>query len=305
MFMDLPLATKVANIHSYINSRHTKGTDMTNLSTKLLRNLAAVEPKVTIEKASADHINGYAKVLFSTNLTRQRAREVVSDPVVLEKAFMNVLGDKAHLVTATVHPAGDNEGNYFAFVKINSPRVALEDAAKEGSGYHLVAANVFADDDDQIWDVQEDASGNKIIVRNSVEDLTDLLSSVTVSPVNMSVAAAGISLDAKTDFASLVSFLDPETEKFHNGITLDTAHVYDFEAKKIKKISAAMAVAGTDAVLQIRAELNNRMGSTTATVPELAAANVQDVIDYLDTLYQNNPIFLANYKAAVLRYIKV
>lgn len=275
---------------------------MSPLSDKLLRNLSAIEPKVKIERASADPVNGFAKVVFSTNLTKSRAVEFVKNTAQLEKAFNEALGEVAHVIPETAHHA-DEDGNYFVFVKANTPRVTLEDAQKEGSGYHLVAANVFADDSDNIWDVKEDASGNRIIVRNGIEDLTELLTQVA-PPENMSVAASAVTMQTKLDYGSLATFLDPETSSFHNGIVLDTAHAYDFEDKKIKKIGGALFIAGSDAMAGIRMELNSRMGPT-ATVPELASANIQDVITYLDTLYQNNPIFLAAYKDAVLRLIKL
>ncbi len=276
---------------------------MGELSNKLLQGMKTIEPRVKIEKASADPSNGVAKVLFTTNVPTKRSREVVGNSAIMEAAFAKVLGDKAHLVTASIHPS-EEAGMYVAYVKLNAPRVAHADAIKENSGFHLVAANVFADDSDNIWEVKEDASGNRILLRNAQEDLTELLTQVAPS-ANMSVAAASVNLSSKLEFASLVTSFDPESEEYHHGVVLDTAHVYDFADKKIKKSSGALAIAGTESFAEIRMNLNKRMGDAVATIPELSAAKVSDVIQYLDTLYQNNPVFLAAYKSAVLGLIKI
>jgi len=274
---------------------------MSNISSRILRSVTPSVPAVKIEKASADPINGVAKVLFTINQPPKKAREVIANANAMETAFADVLGDKAHLVTSSIHKS-EVDGHYYAFVKLNRPVVEHADAVKEGSGFHLVAANVFADDNDNIWEVKEDASGNKVLLRNSQEDLMELFNQVAPS-ANMSVAASTIAMSGTLEFASVVTFMHPQTETYHEGVVLDTAHVWDSKTKKVEAISPAMVVAASDQIGEVRRELNARMGDEQSTFPEIAAANVQAVFDYLETLYGRMPAFLAAYKDAVRRIL--
>lgn len=276
---------------------------MTSVSHRILHNLKPTELAVKIEKASADPVNGIAKVVFTTNIPRRREADYINNVSAMERAFADVLGDKAHLVTASIHKT-DFDGHYYAFIKMNTKTVEVEDAVKDHSGYTLVAANVFADAGDNIWEVREDASGKKVLVRNSIEDLTELFEKV--APVaSMSVASASIRLSDNLEFASLVTFLDPVSEKFHHGVVLDTATVYDFTNKKAVEVNPSLAVAASDQVAGLRMEMSSLMGDNVSTFSEIAAANVQSLYDYLDQLYAHAPAFLAAYKDAISRYIKV
>lgn len=274
---------------------------MSSFSSRLLHKLPQVIPAVKIEKASADPVNGVAKVLFSTNLPLSKQAAAVANASLMETAFATVLGDKAHIIPSTIHKATAN-GFYYGFVKINNPMIAEADAKAEGSAFHEVTANVFADASDNIWEVREDASGNRILMRNSQEDLTELFAQ-KAAPANMSVAAASIAIDGAVEFASILTFLDPATGTYRNGVALDQSSVYDFEDKKAKKVSTTLVIAAQDPVGGMRSDLNECMGDKHSTFEELSAANVQEVYNYLDTLYQNNPVFLAAYKDAVRRLI--
>ncbi|QIG74779.1 hypothetical protein EVC12_144 [Rhizobium phage RHph_I42] len=274
---------------------------MSSFSSRLLHKLPQVVPAVKIEKASADPVNGVAKVLFSTNLPKAKQAAAVSNASVMETAFAAVLGDKAHVMPSTIHKAA-TDGFYYGFVKINNPMIAEADAKAEGSAFHEVTANVFADASDNIWEVREDASGNRVLMRNVQEDLTELFAK-QAAPANMSVAAASIAIDGAVEFASVLTFLDPASGKYVNGIALDQATVYDFEEKKAKKISNTLVIAAQDVVPSVRSNLNEAMGDKHSTFEELADANVQEVYNYLDTLYGSAPTFLAAYKDAIRRLI--
>lgn len=270
---------------------------MSTFAQRIARNVKPTLPAVRIERASADVINGVAKVLFTTNIPAHRADMVVANKDEMNRAFSSVLGDTAHLVTASIHKA-EKPGYYYGFIKTNQKSVAHEDAVKDGSGYSLVAANCFADANDDIWEVREDASGKKILFRNSQEDLTALFSSIA-PPESMSVAAASMPMAGKLEFASLVTFLDPLTETYHEGVVLDTATVYDAVDKKAKEINPATIIASATIPAEVGRDLSARMGDDTSTFAELADTNVRSLYEYLEILYGRMPAFLAAYKKAI------
>lgn len=274
---------------------------MSSISKSILKNVKPHSLAVNIEKASADPVNGVAKVLFTTNVPARRRDLEMANAANIEKAFSNILGDKAHVIVASVHKA-PVEGHYYAFVKLNNKTVALEDACKDESGYTLVAANVFADANDNIWEVKEDASGNKVLLRNSMEDLTELFSNVA-SGANISTAAASIRMTDKLEFASLVTFMNPVTEEYHHGVMVDTSSVYDFKDKKVMDLNPALAIASSGPIRGLSIEMAECMGDNHSTFAELAAADVQSLFDYLDRLYGHAPAFLAEYKDAIRKVL--
>ena len=271
---------------------------MSSISKAILKNVKPHSLAVNIEKASADPVNGVAKVLFTTNVPARRRDLEMANVANVEKAFSNILGDKAHVIVSSIHKA-PVEGHYYGFVKLNTKTVALEDACKENSGYTLVAANVFADANDIIWDVKEDASGNKILMRNTMEDLSELFTSV--ASAHISTAAASIRMTDTLEFASLVTFMDPATEEYHHGVMVDTANVYDFTSKGVKELNPALAIASSGPIRGMAVEIAECMGDNHSTFAELAAANVQSLFDYLDRLYGHAPAFLAEYKDEIGR----
>lgn len=269
-----------------------------NISDTLLRGLSTRVTTVTIEKASVDAVNGVAKVLFSTNIPARKADAVVANTAVMEKAFDEVLKGKAHLVASSIHESGA-PGLYVAHVKLNEQRVELAEAEKADSGYSMVVANVFSDAHDNIWNVTEDASGAKILVRSTGEDLSELFSQKPSAA--FATASASVDLGGAMEFASVVSFLNPITEKLSIGFAVDTANVFDPESKTVVKVNPTLLVAGSDRIPDLAHNLNNLMGDKNATISELAAADVKSVYDYLEALYSQNPAFLSAYKDAVRR----
>jgi hypothetical protein len=274
---------------------------MSSISKNILKSVKPHSLAVNIEKASADPVNGVAKVLFTTNVPARRRDLEMANVSNVEKAFSNILGDKAHLITSSVHKASI-DGHYYAFVKLNTKTVALEDASKDDSGYTLVAANVFADANDNIWEVKEDASGNKVLLRNSMEDLSELFSNVAAG-ANISTAAASIRMTDKLEFASLVTFMDPITEEYHHGVMVDTSNIYDFQSKKVAELNPALAIASTAPIRALSVEMAECMGDNHSTFAELAAGDIQSLFDYLDRLYGHAPAFLSEYKDAIRRVL--
>lgn len=270
-----------------------------SITKRLLSKVSKVKTAVKVEKASASP-EGVAKVLFSINAPVAKRKALAANASAMEAAFGEILGSKARILPKTIH-AAEVAGFYYGFIKSNTPVIEEQDAAKEGSGYHLVAANVFADEGDNIWEVKESA-GKRILVRNNSEDLSELFDQIAPRD-NMSLSAASIHINDNLEFASIVTFIDAASGEYHNGVMLDTATVYDFTAKAARGVSPALAIASSGRVSEIVSELNTRYGNDVSTFKELADANVQDVYDYLDTLYQNNPVFLAAYKDAVRRLI--
>lgn len=270
---------------------------MGSFGTQLLRNLPKHELKINIEKASVDQTNGVAKVLFNTNLPPRKVEEALVSSE-LEQAFAKLLDGKAHYIANSAHYS-EVAGLYYGFVKVNQPVIEHEDALKENSGFQLVVANVFADADDHMWEVQEDASGKKVLVRTSIDDLTELLS---IKPnASMATASAQCSLTGSLEFASLVKFFDPASESMRDGVILDTSTAYDFESKKAVKISPTLVVASTSPVHAMERELAGIYVDKNKTFAELAEMSVKAIFDYIEAVYSQNPAYVREYKAAVSR----
>lgn len=268
---------------------------MGSFGTQLLRSLPKHKLAVNIEKASVDQTNGIAKVLFSTNTAKRKAQEAITSGA-LETAFAEALDGKARYVPGSAH-LSETAGLYYGYVKLDRPVINHEDAVKENSGFQLVVANVFADEQDNMWEVQEDASGRKVLVRTSMDDLTELLS---IKPnASMATASAGCSLTGNLEFASLVKFIDPKTETLRDGVVLDTATVYDLEGKTKVAVSPTLVLASTGSIKSMATELANLFGDNNKTIAELAEMSVKAIYDYIDAQYSQNPDYVRAYKAAV------
>lgn len=269
---------------------------MGNVDTKILQRLTPVEAAVFIEKASIDATEQVAKVMFSMNLSERKAKEAVKSASVMEKAFDKVLKGNGHLLHDSIYE--EAAGLYGAFVAINSPVMSYEDATKPDSAMHLVAANVFADDDDNIWEVRKDSAGNSILVKALVEDLSQLIA-LNPNP-SMATAAAVASGNEHLETASLVTIYDTKSNKYHTGVMIDTASAYDFDTKELRRVSPTLAIASSDPIAVIDTACRKATGDM-ALASEMSNDQRQRLFDYLDALYAHAPAFLSVYKASVAR----
>jgi len=259
-------------------------------------------PTISIEKSQVDSSGSHAKVLFRVNTTKKQAHKALNDPETMEIAFSNAFGSKARLVEDTVVSAGNDDG-YFAFVKLNRPMVAHEVACADDSGFTLVAANVFSDLDDNIWTVEKDATGKRCIVRSMPEDLQSLLKTRTAP--HMAVASSGVALSGDIRASNFVRFYDKTSEKFRDGVAVDTSTVFDVTRKQFYDIEACNIVAYAETDPSISRGLASATKNATSTFVEMSALDKRSVKAYLTSLYSQNKAFLRHYIAAVNKFLAV
>ncbi len=259
-------------------------------------------PTISIEKSQVDSSGAHAKVLFRVNTTKKLAKESLTSHEVMEVAFANAFSNKARLIEDTIVAAGNDDG-YFAFVKLNRPIVAHEVACAEGSGFTLVAANVFSDSDDNIWTVEKDATGKRCIVRSMPEDLQSLLKTRTAP--HMAVASSGVALSGDIRASNFVRFYDKTSEKLRDGIAIDTSTIFDVTRKQFYDIESCNIVAYAETNPSISKGLANAAKNATSTFVEMSALDKRSVKAYLTSLYSQNKAFLRHYIAAVDKFLAV
>lgn len=267
---------------------------MGKIDSKILRSLKPVENAVFIEKAAVDGAVLTAKVIFTTNLVASKQKDFLKDTAAVERAFDKHFQGKGHIIVESIYQE-EKAGVYGAFVHINTPVMDADDAVKENSGMHLIAANVFADADDNIWEVREDANGKRILLKNLVEDLSSLF--VPSPNPTMALAAAGIDVTSELEVSSLITFFDTTSGEYRHAAMVDTASAYDFKAKEIRKISPLLAIATSGKLPELDRNLTAIMGQETAA--DITSAKLNNLFDYLDTLYGHAPAFLSVYKNTI------
>lgn len=256
---------------------------------------------VTLEKSHVSGSGGRAKVLFSTNKKGLEEKEYLRDEHSVEKAFTDLLGHDARIVTKSICPA--EKGLYYGMVVANQQSITLEEANKEGSGYHIVAANMFADDNDDIWTLSELSEGeSKVLVRSSTDDLKDILNTRMNS--EMSLASSGQSVSDSFNVGSFVRFIGPK-EKVYNGFAVDTQTVFSAETASFLGADSISSIAFTPSDITVQHGITKAVGNDVATYQELSRAQIKSLREYLTTLYSHAPDFLQNYLNAINNHASV
>lgn len=272
---------------------------MTKLRSRLMKNVKDHPFEVSVAKCNVSPSGTKAKVLFSTNKRGEKETAFLKDRHSVETAFSELLGEDARIVSKSICPA--DRGMYFGMVVANVQTVALEDAAKKGSGFDLVQANMFADADDNIWTLQEESDGGeKILIRTQNDDLKSILDT-RMSSVSMTTAA-NQSIDDSFTPGCFVRTIDNK-ERVHHGFAVDTSTIYSSEAKVFLPSDSISCVSFVEANQEVVNGIAGAIGDSVSTFQELSRTQVKTLREYLSTLYAHAPDFLQNYLNVIERHV--
>ena len=275
---------------------------MSTLTKRILANTKASALTVFIDKSNVSSDGRRARVLFHTNhsFNSEKQRNELKIPNVVETAFSNVLGDSSRIIPDSISQS-DHKNLFYGIISLNSKTISQEDALQENSGFHLVAANIFADKDDNIWTVEENEDGN-ILIRNESEDLSAILK--TRTGANMITAAAKLPVSDTMKCGMFISYLG-SNEKRSQGFAIDTSTVFDSDTNKFVQINDIDILAKTEANRQVVSSIDDITESKTSTFAEMSAGQRKSLKEYLTTLYSHAPDFLANYLAVIDKYSRI
>lgn len=271
------------------------------VSDKLLRGKGQQVPSIYVEKASVSSEGNYAKILFRLGTSLAGAKEAMRNPESLAEAFNAKMEGSVRLVTSSIHKS-DVDGMYCAYVAINTPTITH--TAAVDAGFSMVAANLFADADDNIWRMTE-VDGEKVLSRTANDDLGELLRTRVMSP-SVSTAAAGYCLDGAFKAGTILAFYDNTSETVRKGVSVDAATAFDFSTKKFYPVATTDVVATTEPSTVLANAIDSLYGDKNITFAEVASDYPrikENIRRYLTTLYGQNKAFLDTYLRAIDRLL--
>lgn len=195
--------------------------------------------------------------------------------------FGNTLRYLPYSVSAT-----ETANVFTIFVKGNIPVMTKETASTVS--LVEIAANVFKDEDDCIWSISEDASGNPVYTRSDVSDFADILNaarSANIVTASLEVATAELFKSGQ-----VVAFYDVASESRRIGIAVTDREVFVPDADNIVSVLPTMVLAATDDTLKV-----NLTG----------VGSKAGVLDYMRAIYGKNTEFFAGLKRLVNQNLAV
>lgn len=276
---------------------------MTSLSNRLLTkvNPTTRMPTVFVEKSAVDPSGQYAKVLFRIGTTSTIAKTIVANSKKLMDVFDARLNGAARLLPDTVH-ASDISGMYCGYVRLAQAKTPLNAETKKN--FRSITANLFADEEDNMWTVQSTADGHQILVKNSEDNLQELLNTRMSSP-SLHVASAGYSLVGSVTAGCVVAYFDKNSETIENGFTVDPTSVFDFKTHQVKSVVACDYVAASAQDKELAKALNDLFDDNNAWYSELSSVRKDAVVRYLTALYGQNRDFLNTYLQSIDQFLAV
>lgn len=182
---------------------------------------------------------------------------------------------------------------YRCMVAVNRPTVPYETASTDG--FVNVAANMFADSDDNIWEVSGEAD-NRVLRRIGSDDLNAVLQERR----SRSIATAVSAIDTVPEIHrhDAIMFFDTASEDVKFGIVVgkNKAYVQEERNGRVLPFQAEAVLANAPHDLDAP-----RFSNAPAT--ETASASV--VLEYYKRLYGQNPDFYARLKQVIEEYLHV
>ena len=266
-----------------------------SLAKKMMSNVSTAPLKINVEKYMVGNSGNRAKVVFSTNRPKSKIKSYLDNFAQVEVAFADILNGKGRVIPKSVMLT-DKEGVASAIIELNTASISYDEAIKENSGFSLVTANIFADSDDNVWQVVEEG-GEKIVVRNSKDNLNELL-----KPNAILSLASGVDVYDGFEAGSFVRHLHVATGKVLNGFAVDTCTVYDIETEQFREVSSVDILATVEVTKDISSDMLTAVNNNVASYTELSATEKLSLREYLKQLYGNAPDFLRSYLSAIDQY---
>lgn len=199
----------------------------------------------------------------------------------ISSKFSNVLRYLPNSMTAT-----ETASVFTLFVKGNVPVMTKETASTRPMVE--IAANVFKDDDDCIWSLSEDASGNPIYTRSDIGDFAEILNAARSA--NIVTASLEVATAELFKAGQVVAFYDVASENRRVGIAVTDREVFVPDADNIVTVLPTMVLAATDDSLKVNL---TGIGSKAG------------VLDYMRAIYGKNSEFFAGLKRLVNQNLAV
>lgn len=165
------------------------------------------------------------------------------------------------------------------------------------TGYKNVAANMYLDDEENLWSLEETAGG-KYLVRNGTDDLPTVLSSVKRSrPTGAPMLASLASVDVTS--GELVAFVDHQNDVSYGMVIgskqgdADTKAILAFGSGKLVRVHKDLIVTAVTVEFGNKDKIGDR--PVTAGVPD-----PEKMIEYYRKAYSYN----ADYLEKVIRDIE-
>jgi hypothetical protein len=204
----------------------------------------------------------------------------------LSQAIAGLFDNQASVVANSFRSVGDTK-DMVGFVTAHRETVDYEEATRDRK-FRAVASNMLMDETDQtMWELKEGASG-KYMVRNGIEDLSELATrAVMRRPGSVTMAALAFRSAAPREIAA---FVDPKDCTIDYGFIIGsndskrTIQVLSYTSREVQEIASDLAVD----IQQLEPH-----EVTASGMPELSAsADRQTMVDYYKKAYGFNPDYV-------------
>jgi hypothetical protein len=249
--------------------------DLVNKSRERKKELA-----FTVQKTHAiDDNSARMAILVETPFKDRVTEEALAVAINKQYPSVRYLPNSVHRMSATdprmlgVFVARNN--------RTMSLDVAKEMAADTNSTMSMVNDTVFQDEGDQsIWTVQTDGEQSYLISQID-ENITSLLGGLHTR--SLATASAGLSMEEDIGAGCPIAFYDTRKGEIAFGIAVNGIDVYNADSDIMQKVEAAHVLNVDDA---------NK-------IPLEEASTKADLLSYMQSLYGQNPAFMAQIRAIV------
>lgn len=230
----------------------------------------------------------HASILFTTMIGSDRKVEEAA----VASALSNMYKNKVRLCGGTVTRVFDGPRDvYRCFVALNRESVPYETASSEG--WVNTAANLFADENDNLWEVSGEGA-DRLLCRVNTDDLL----SVLAERRSRSVSTALSLVDSEptiTKHAAVLAF-DTASEDVLFGIAISPNKMYVPEKNKLVNIESASALAIV---------AHDRDAPRFEGAPVETAASIATILEYYKRLYGHNTAFYTKLKALIEQALNI
>lgn len=233
--------------------------------------LASYGDTASLELISVQPLGMDSVVTFRTDGAKHEGK-------AYHAAFAGMLGEKGSLVEGSVFAADESKHVYKGIIKSAVVSKKYSDEIIASDKMTLVTANVFSDEDDNIWQVVGEGD-SRSLVRKATEDFSQVLSMY----YNHSIVANDSYDHADVTPGFFVGFFDTDRREMSYGMvhSANTDKVSVFtERQQIVEVAPSALVAGIAP--------DNNLKVDTQHIQTASTDFGMAYVDYLRTLYGSN-----------------
>lgn len=204
-------------------------------------------------------------------------------------AFAEQFDNRAALAIDSLHIATDGLRSGILTGVVLAKKATTSLVSAVAKGFKEIAANVFADADDTIWEVADNELGGvKMLVRKEADDLEALLGSRQSRSIV--TAASSIDLHADVEKSTAVLYTDIASGEtvFGIAVSLNTEEAsFDVYLPKQDKVATGIST------LQVITYSGNSVQPDNIPYVDTASVSTDMALDYYRRLYGTQPEYLA------------